>query len=106
MPAHEVNFDCLVGPTHNYAGLSYGNIASTRHKQTISRPREAALQGLAKMKFVASLGLKQGVIPPQERPDVATMRQLGFTGTDAQVLQTAQRENPALLAACCSSSSM
>ena len=26
--AYEVNFDGLVGPTHNYAGLSYGNVAS------------------------------------------------------------------------------
>ncbi|MDU2610892.1 MAG: N-succinylarginine dihydrolase, partial [Pseudomonas aeruginosa] len=28
MNAHEVNFDGLVGPTHNYGGLSYGNVAS------------------------------------------------------------------------------
>ena len=101
-----MNFDGLVGPTHNYAGLSYGNIASTKHKATISHPREAALQGLAKMKFLASLGLKQGVLPPHERPHIPTLRRLGFTGTDVQVLEQAHRENPALLAACSSSSSM
>ena len=28
--AVEVNFDGLVGPTHNYAGLSYGNVASLK----------------------------------------------------------------------------
>jgi succinylarginine dihydrolase len=106
LAAHEVNFDGLVGPTHNYAGLSYGNIASTTHKATVSHPREAALQGLAKMKFLASLGVKQAILPPQERPHLPTLRRLGFTGTDAQVLEKAHRENPALLAACCSSSSM
>ncbi len=106
MPAHEVNFDCLVGPTHNYSGLSYGNIASTTHKLSASHPREAALQGLAKMKFVASLGLVQGILPPQERPHVATLRALGFSGSDSQILEKAHRENPTLLAACCSSSSM
>ena len=62
--AHEVNFDGLVGPTHNYAGLSYGNIASMRSKSSISSPKRAALEGLAKMKFMADLGLKQAVLPP------------------------------------------
>jgi succinylarginine dihydrolase len=28
MKSCEVNFDGLVGPTHNYGGLSYGNVAS------------------------------------------------------------------------------
>ncbi|MBW8898636.1 MAG: N-succinylarginine dihydrolase, partial [Massilia sp.] len=26
--AREFNFDGLVGPSHNYAGLSFGNVAS------------------------------------------------------------------------------
>ena len=52
MNAHEVNFDGLVGPTHNYGGLSWGNVASQSNSQTCSNPREAALQGLAKMKRV------------------------------------------------------
>ena len=30
MNAWEVNFDGLVGLTHHYAGLSFGNEASTR----------------------------------------------------------------------------
>jgi succinylarginine dihydrolase len=106
VPAYEVNFDGLVGPTHNYAGLSYGNIASTTHRLSVSSPRQAALQGLAKMKYVAGLGLKQAVLPPQERPHLDTLRYLGFTGTDAQVLEKAAREDPALLASVCSSSSM
>src|SRR5205085_10645443 len=95
--AHEVNFDGLVGPTHSYAGLSYGNLASQRHRLTESNPREAALQGLAKMKLLADLGLKQGVLPPQERPDLETLRRLGFSGGDAQVLESAHRTDPVLL---------
>jgi succinylarginine dihydrolase len=57
MIAHEVNFDGLVGPTHNYAGLARGNLASMRNKGKISNPRQAALEGLAKMKCLADLGV-------------------------------------------------
>lgn len=64
----EVNFDGLVGPTHNYAGLSNGNIHSVNNKSKPSNPRKAALQGLKKMKMMHDLGYKQCIIPPQERP--------------------------------------
>ena len=64
----EVNFDGLVGPTHNYAGLSHGNVHSENSKSKPSNPREAALQGLEKMKLMHDLGYKQVIIPPQERP--------------------------------------
>ncbi len=94
MKAFEVNFDGLVGPTHNYAGLSYGNIASMTHKASVSNPKEAALQGLVKAKALADLGLKQGMLAPQERPDVATLRRLGFSGSDAGVLRSAQKGVP------------
>lgn len=104
--AVEANFDGLVGPTHNYAGLSFGNVASSKSAAKASNPREAALQGLAKMKALHDLGLTQGVLAPQERPDVHTLRRLGFSGTDAAVLQSARAEEPKLLAACCSASSM
>ncbi|EAP0071555.1 succinylarginine dihydrolase, partial [Salmonella enterica subsp. enterica serovar Stanley] len=49
MTAHEVNFDGLVGLTHHYAGLSFGNEASTRHRFQMSNPRLAVKQGLLKM---------------------------------------------------------
>lgn len=107
--ATEVNFDGLVGPTHNYAGLSYGNIASTVNKAQASNPQEAALQGLAKMKRLADLGMKQGVLPPQERPDVPMLRRLGFGDArtpEAEVLKRAQQASPEILAACASASSM
>ena len=104
--SHEVNFDGLVGPTHNYAGLSHGNLASQRSKQTVSNPRAAALEGLRKMKVLADLGVKQAVLPPHERPDVNALRRLGFSGTDADVLWRARQTDRVLLASCCSASAM
>ena len=106
MAVSEANFDGLVGPTHNYAGLSFGNVASTGNKAAIANPKLAALQGLKKMKALHDMGLVQGVIAPQERPDVYILHCLGFTGSDAQVLSRAYKESPRLLAACCSASGM
>ncbi|MBW1743691.1 MAG: N-succinylarginine dihydrolase [Deltaproteobacteria bacterium] len=106
MKAYEVNFDGLVGLTHNYSGLSYGNIASMAGAHQASNPKEAAKQGLRKMKSLHDLGLKQGVLLPQERPDVRTLRQLGFGGSDAEVVRRASREAPEVFEACCSASSM
>ena len=104
--AREVNFDGLVGPTHNYAGLSYGNVASQASKQQCSNPREAARQGLAKMQALMELGFEQGVLAPHERPDIASLRRLGFAGSDAQVLESAAREALPLLLSASSASAM
>ncbi len=106
MQAFEVNFDGLVGPTHNYAGLSVGNVASLKNADQASSPKEGALQGLAKMKALSDMGLKQALLPPLERPDVYVLRQLGFTGSDAEVIQKAASETPQVYAATCSASSM
>ena len=89
MHTREANFDGLVGPTHNYAGLSPGNLLSARHAMDVSHPRAAARQGLAKMRRVADLGIIQGLIPPQPRPDLGTLRALGHHGSDAEVLAAA-----------------
>lgn len=78
----EINFDSIVGPTHNYSGLSYGNVASMDHQQLESNPRAAALQGLEKMWYCVKLGLKQAVLPPQERPHFPTLKALGYQGTE------------------------
>jgi succinylarginine dihydrolase len=106
MNALEVNFDGLVGPTHNYSGLSFGNLASGRNVHRVSNPREAAKQGLRKMKTLFDMGVPQGVLPPQERPAVATLRRLGFGGTDEMVIDKASRDAPQIFRACCSASSM
>jgi succinylarginine dihydrolase len=106
MEAREANFDGLVGPTHNYAGLSFGNVASQSNEKSIANPKAAAKQGLSKMKQLADLGFAQGVLPPQERPSLRLLRELGFSGNDARVIERAAKEAPELLAAATSASAM
>ncbi|MCA9404231.1 MAG: N-succinylarginine dihydrolase [Candidatus Omnitrophica bacterium] len=102
----EVNFDGLVGPTHNYGGLAAGNLRSEENRYRVSHPRAAALQGLAKMRLVMELGIPQGFIPPQTRPNLDILRKLGFTGPDRSVLMRAAAENFNLFLTACSASSM
>ncbi len=104
--AREHQLDGLVGPTHNYAGLSFGNVASQRHEGRVSRPRDAVKEGLSKMAVVSALGVPQLVFPPLERPRLDVLRGLGFDGSDARVLARAQAEAPQLLSAVYSASSM
>ncbi|GAA0851812.1 N-succinylarginine dihydrolase [Aliiglaciecola litoralis] len=102
----EVNFDGLVGPTHNYAGLSFGNVASLSNAKAFSSPKQAAKQGLQKMKALHDMGMTQGVLAPQARPDIDMLRRLGFTGSDTNVLEQASKRAPEVFRACCSASSM
>ena len=85
--AHEVNFDGLIGPSHNYGGLSDGNLASAANAGDIANPREAALQGLEKMRMLIAHGLVQGVLPPLPRPNFDLLVSAGFGGTDAQIIE-------------------
>jgi succinylarginine dihydrolase len=73
----EINFDGIVGPSHNYAGLSFGNIASMTHGGQVSEPRAAALQGIDKMRATLALGLAQGIFLPHPRPDRRWLAALG-----------------------------
>jgi len=85
----EINFDGIVGPSHNYAGLSLGNIASASHKGDPSYPRAAALQGLEKMRGnLARLGT-QGFLLPLPRPNNALAEVLAYDGTEAPALRAA-----------------
>jgi succinylarginine dihydrolase len=104
--AREFNFDGLVGPSHNYAGLSFGNVASFSNVKSASNPKQAALQGLAKMRALAARGFAQAVLPPQVRPNFRLLRSLGFAGSDADVLAAAYRESPVILACAYSASPM
>ncbi|MGN6652684.1 N-succinylarginine dihydrolase [Trinickia sp.] len=106
MQAREANFDGLVGPTHNYAGLSFGNVASQSNEKSVANPLAAAKQGLRKMKQLADLGFLQGVLPPQERPSLRLLRELGFSGSEQKVIERAAKEAPELLAAASSASAM
>ena len=104
--ATEANFDGLVGPTHNYSGLSFGNVASVNNSARPSNPKAAAKQGLIKMKALADMGFVQGVLAPHERPHIPTLRKLGFTGSDAKVLEQVAKQSPKLLASVSSASCM
>ena len=105
MKHFEVNFDGLVGPTHNYAGLSYGNVASQNNAKEASNPKEAAKQGLRKMKALTELGMTQGVLAP----GATGSRHPAPPGLYRQRCQRAspgRQAGPAVLAACYSASSM
>lgn len=102
----ELNIDGLVGPTHNYAGLSFGNIASSGNKGTVSNPKAAALQGLQKMRTLVNMGLPQAVMPPHARPLTHYLRKLGFSGTDSHIHEQAWKTNPTLVANLMSASPM
>ena len=106
MQAREANFDGLVGPTHNYAGLSFGNVASQTNEKSVANPLAAAKQGLRKMKQLADLGFLQGVLPPHERPSLRLLRELGFSGSEQHVIERAAKDAPELLAAASSASAM
>jgi succinylarginine dihydrolase len=93
----EINFDGIVGPSHNYAGLSLGNLASRRNAGAVSEPRAAALEGIDKMRANLALGLAQGVFLPHPRPDRRWLADLGTTVEDA---------DPALAANAMSASAM
>lgn len=90
MSLREINFDGIVGPSHNYAGLSLGNVASMTHGGQVSQPRAAALQGIDKMRANLALGLAQGIFLPHPRPD---RRWLAELGTDFERAETVLAAN-------------
>lgn len=92
--AYEINFDGLVGMTHTYAGLALGNVPSMEHAGEKSSPKQAALQGLNKMKLLYSLGIRQAVLPPHERPFLPALKRIGFTGAKEHVLNESSRVMP------------
>lgn len=106
MTFHEMNFDGLIGPTHNYSGLAVGNLASARNAKNTSFPKEAALQGIEKMRTLVRKGYKQGFLLPNARPDLSVLRNLGFTGTNSQIINKAAKQAPELLSMVYSASSM
>ena len=106
MNTFEVNFDGLVGPSHHYAGLSTGNIASKRNAMAAANPKAAALQGLQKMRALTELGIPQGVLAPHLRPNLEILRSLGFTGSDHNLVKSAWETAPEIISKCFSASPM
>ncbi len=102
----ELNFDGLIGPTHNYSGLSEGNIASFKNSKRPSNPKTAALQGIKKMKLLMELGFPQGVFLPHERPHIDFLKSNGFSGNNEEVISAALKASPLLLNQSYSASAM
>ncbi len=80
----EINFDGIIGPSHNYAGLSLGNMASATNAGALSQPRAAALQGLEKMRANLRLGLAQGFFLPLDRPNRAWLKAMATDMASAE----------------------
>ena len=80
----EVNFDGQIAATHEFAGLSKGNIASTQHQGLASNHQIAVKQWQDKVELIASLGIKQFKLPLVTRPDANVLNTLGLTQDDLQ----------------------
>ena len=106
MNVYELNMDGLVGPSHHYAGLAAGNMASETNALTKANPLQAALQGIKKMRLLHNMGIKQALLPPHPRPNLELLYQLGFQGSPEQQVRKAKKIAPNLLSACYSASSM
>ena len=102
----ELQLQGLVGPTHNYAGLGLGNVASATHAGRIANPRGAALQSLQLMRWLVEHDVPVAILPPQSRPRLDVLAKLGFSGNVAKQLQATAAASPQLLRAIWSSSFM
>lgn len=102
----EINIDGMIGPTHHYGGLGVGNIASQTHRDQISNPRQAALEGLAKAKLVSDLGITQTIWLPPSRPKLELLQSLGFQGSPQEQILSAFERAPRVLSAAFSSAFM
>lgn len=106
MKFYEANFDGLIGPNHNYAGLAAGNLASAKNAKHVSQPKQAALEGLEKMRTLLRLGYQQGFLLPQQRPRLDILRNLGFSGSDSEIINKVAKQQPNFLPLIYSASSM
>jgi len=82
----EHQFDGLVGPTHHYAGLSPGNLASQSHAGQPSNPRAAALEGLTKMRRVRELGVLRAAGMTRRQVRRTVVVEAGILGISGSVL--------------------
>jgi len=104
--SHEYNLDGLIGPTHNFSGLSRGNLPSQENTELESNPKIAAFQGLDKMKLLHDLGVNQVIVPPQERPYIKALHDMGYKGSDEAMFVKVVKKDFQLLRDLSSASSM
>ena len=71
--AVEINFDGIVGPSHNYAGLSRGNLAATASKGLVSLPARRGAAGRREDAAQSRPRPGAGLVPaaPAARPGLA-----------------------------------
>jgi succinylarginine dihydrolase len=106
MSIKEVIFIGLAGPTHNYGGLAFGNVASQAHARETSNPKEAALQTLSLASLLRARGIAVAILPPHPRPHLEMLKNLGFGGTVEEQITAAAAGNIALLSSLSSSAFM
>jgi succinylarginine dihydrolase len=102
----EINFDGLPGPTHTYSGLAFGDKASMTHAKMVSNPKACALQSLEQMRLCVSLGLKQAILPPHERPALFALQDLGFYDHTPQIFKKLLDYSPEIFLSVHSASAM
>lgn len=100
----EVNLDSLIGLGHHFGGLSPGNLASTTHKNELSNPQAAALQGLEKAWLLQTITSRQLLLPPLLRPHESLLQTAGFIGSYESAMARALEVEPDLVSAIWSSS--
>lgn len=81
----EIIFIGLPGTTHHYGGLSSDNVASDRNRGSESNPKQAALQAIALARYLHSLGIMVGVLPPQLRPYLPVLQENGYSVENAPI---------------------
>jgi succinylarginine dihydrolase len=102
----EINIDGMIGPTHHYGGLGIGNVASLMHRNQVSNPRQAALEGLAKAKLISEMGIPQYIWLPPTRPNRQLLNALGFQGTLSEQIRESYETSPEVLSAAFSNAFM
>ncbi len=81
----EVIFIGLPGTTHHYGGLSNDNVASGMNRGSESSPKQAALQVIALARYLGSIGIKVGILPPQQRPFLPVLEEKGYNISDVPI---------------------
>ncbi len=102
----EVIFIGIPGPTYNFSGLAYGNVAESKYEGSVSQPKLAAIQSLKLAAAILERDITVGILPPLHRPDLALLKHIGYEGAPEKMIETAGEDNYRLLANICASSNM
>jgi|CXWL01.1.fsa_nt_gi succinylarginine dihydrolase len=93
----EIIFIGLSGTTHHYGGLSSDNVASDMNRGSESNPRQAALQVIALARYISSLGITVGILPPQLRPYLPVLQENGLSVDNAPLEKLEQASSSSFM---------